>query len=69
MQKMPFYAIIDQSMYKNSLKNTSTALILRDKHGCKILKSLFLIYLSGSLLGDHSIKVGDNRKRLLGLVS
>ena len=49
MQKMPFYAIIDQSTYKNSLKNTCTALILRDKHGCKILKSLFLIYLSGSM--------------------
>ena len=69
MQKNPFYAIIDQSMYKNSLKNTSTALILRDKYGCKILKSFFLIYFSGSMLGDHSIKVGDNRKRLLGLVS
>ena len=68
-KKAPFYAIIDNFLYKTSLKS-STDVDFERKIWIKcFFKDNSSFYSSSSTLSDHSIQVEDNTKRPFRLTS
>ena len=62
-KKAPFYAIIDNFLYKTSLKSTTDIDFERKKWIKFFFKDNSSIYPSSSALSDRSIPVEDNTKR------
>ena len=62
-KKAPFYAIIDNFLYKTSLKSTTDFDFERKIWIKFFLKDNSSIYSSSSALSDRSIQVEDNTKR------